>query len=260
MKIFELIEKVGPVIWPLLLLSFLALSTIIERAWFWSKVLSNEREISGRVLEAARRDWSAAGEIARKHTNQPIGRFLHSALDLNEPDPDVFELALQKSADEEIAAMRRGEKILEVTIAMSPLLGLLGTVLGLIGALESVNLGTIDTDATKGVTVGISTALFSTAMGLIVAVTALGFFRLFQGLVAGQAKLFRQAGNDLEFTYRKDWLPTRQARSAYRPDPKAMEYRTMGGEGDRAQPRVEPRTESPWTVPAPQIDAIEPDR
>lgn len=191
--------------WPLLLLSFLALSTIIERAWFWSKILTHEREISGRVLEAARRDWGAAAEIARKSSNQPIGRFLYSALELQNPDPEVFQLALQSSADEELSAMRRGDKILEATIALSPLLGLLGTVLGLISSLSNIRLGDIGTDATSGVTLGISEALISTATGLIVAITALAFYRLFQGFVSGQAKLFRQSGNDLELLYRKDW-------------------------------------------------------
>jgi biopolymer transport protein ExbB len=205
-NIVELFEKGGPTIWPLLLLSFLALSIIIERSWFWSKILTHEREIAGRVLEAARRDWGAAAEIARKSVNQPIGRFLYSALELQNPTPEVFELALQATADEELATMKRGDKVLESTIAMAPLLGLLGTVLGLIRSLSSIRLGDLGTDATAGVTLGISESLISTAMGMIVAIVALAFYRLFQGFVAGQAKIFRQSGNDLELIYRKDWM------------------------------------------------------
>ncbi|NJR66219.1 MAG: MotA/TolQ/ExbB proton channel family protein, partial [Leptolyngbyaceae cyanobacterium CRU_2_3] len=178
MNISDLFDKGGIAIWPLLFLSFLALSTIIERAWFWSKILTHDREIAGRVLEAARRDWPAATEIARKSSNQPIGRFLYSALELQNPDPEVFELSLQASADEEIATMRRGEKVLEATIAIAPLLGLLGTVLGLINSLSSIRIG--DTDSTTGTTLGIAEALISTAIGLIVAITALAFYRLFQ--------------------------------------------------------------------------------
>lgn len=206
MNIAELFEKGGPTMWPLLLLSFLALSVIIERAWFWSKVLTHEREIAGRVLEAARRDWGAAAEIARKSVKQPIGRFLYSALELQNPQPDVFELALQASADEELSIMRRGDKILEAATTLAPLLGLLGTVLGLIRSLSSIRLGDLGTDATAGVTLGISESLISTAMGMIVAIISLAFYRLFQGFVSGQAKIFRQSGNDLELIYRQDWL------------------------------------------------------
>ncbi len=170
MNIAELFEKGGPTIWPLVLLSFLTLSVVIERAWFWSKVLTHEREIAGRVLEASRRDWGAAAEIARKSVNQPIGRFLYSALELQNPQPDVFELALQASADEEISIMRRGDKILEASTTLAPLLGLLGTVLGLIRSLSTIRLGDLGTDATAGVTLGISESLISTAMGMIVAI------------------------------------------------------------------------------------------
>lgn len=198
--------------WPLLLLSFLVLSAIIERAWFWSKILTHDREISGRVIEAARRDWEAATEIARKSSNQPIGRFLYSALELENPDPEVFQLALQASADEELAAMRRGEKVLEAAIAMAPLLGLLGTVLGLIGSLSTIRIGDLGTDSTTGATLGIAEALISTASGLIVAILALTFYRLFQSFVSGQVKIFRQAGNELELLYRKGrmWQRDRQ--------------------------------------------------
>ena len=101
--------------------------------------------------------------------------------------------------------MRRGDKILEAAIALSPLLGLLGTVLGLISSLGSIRLGDLGTAATENVTLGISEALISTATGLIVAIVSLAFYRLFQGLVSGQAKLFEKSGNELELLYRKDW-------------------------------------------------------
>ena len=51
--------------WPLLFLSILALGTILERLWFWSRIVTREREVSGRVIEAARR------EMARCHRNCP---------------------------------------------------------------------------------------------------------------------------------------------------------------------------------------------
>jgi biopolymer transport protein ExbB len=194
----ELFARGGPAMWPLLLLSILSLSTIIERILFWSKTLSREREIAGRVMDAARREWGDATEIARK-------RFLYSALELNNPDPEVFQLALESSADEELASMRRGDKILEAVIAISPLLGLLGTVLGLINSLGSIRLGDLGTASTAGVTLGIAEALITTAAGLIIAIVSLAFYRIFQGLVFGQAKLFRQSGNELELIYRKNW-------------------------------------------------------
>jgi biopolymer transport protein ExbB len=210
----ELFDKGGIFMWPLLFLSILAVSIIIERVWFWSRILTREREIAGRVLEAARRDWDAASEIAKRSADQPIGRILFAALELKQSTPEVFQLALESAADEEVASMRKGEKILEAVIALSPLLGLLGTVTGLIQSLSSIQLGDIGTASTAGVTLGISEALITTAMGLIVAVASLAFYKLFQAFVSGQAKVFRKAGNELELLYRKEWHVQTQSSNA----------------------------------------------
>lgn len=190
---------------PLLFLSILSLTAIIERMWFWFGVLTKEREIVNRVLDAARRDWTVAAEVARQAYDQPVGRFLYTPLQLSNPDPEMFRLALEAAADEELAAMRRGDKILEAVIALAPLLGLLGTVIGLIISLRSIKIGDIGTASTTGVTTGIGEALISTASGLIVAILALAFYRLFQAFLFTQAKLFRRAGNELELLYRQHW-------------------------------------------------------
>ncbi|MBD1873368.1 MotA/TolQ/ExbB proton channel family protein [Nodosilinea sp. FACHB-131] len=206
MNIPELFARGGPAMWPLLLLSILAVGTILERIWFWSRILTREREVSGRVLEAARRDWAAAADIAYRSAALPMGRFLSAPLRLQSPDPEVFRLALETSANEELLAMSRGEKILEAVATLSPLLGLLGTVLGLINSLSSIQITDLGSgDATAGTSLGISEALISTATGLIIAITALAFYRLFQGFVFGQAKMFRQAGSELELLYRQSW-------------------------------------------------------
>lgn len=208
MNIFELFSRGGIAMWPLLILSILALGTIIERIWFWSKILNREGEVAQRVLEAARQDWTSAADVSRQARALPMGRVLHRALKLENPDPEVFRLALETSANEELSAMRRGEKILEATIALAPLLGLLGTVLGLINSLGSIRLGELGTDSTAGVTLGIGEALISTAAGLVVAIISLAFYRLFQSFVFGQGKTFRQSGSELELLYRQDWSRT----------------------------------------------------
>ena len=205
MNVAEIFQKGGVTILPLLFLSILALSVIIERAWFWTSVLLKEREIVNRVLDAARRDWGTAKEIARQAHEQPIGRFLYSPLQLENADPEMFRLALEATADEELSSMRRGDKVLEAVIALAPLLGLLGTVIGLIISLKSIRIGDIGTASTTGVTTGIGEALISTASGLVVAILSLAFYRLFQGLLFNQVKIFRKAGNDLELLYRQHW-------------------------------------------------------
>lgn len=203
--VVELFQKGGISIWPLLGLSILALSAIIERLWFWGSILTKEREIVDRVLEAARQDWGAATEAARQASNQPIGRFLYAPLRLRDPEPEVFRLALESAADDELASMRRGDKILEAVIALAPLLGLLGTVLGLINSLSSISISDLGTSSSDGVSLGIGESLYSTAMGLVVAIISLAFYRLFQAFLFNQVKVFRKSGSELELLYRQYW-------------------------------------------------------
>jgi biopolymer transport protein ExbB len=204
--ISEVFEKGGIAMWPLLGLSILSVGTILERLWFWASILLGEKEIINRVLNAATSNWQVAREVALKSRQQPIGRYLYAPLRLAEPDPELFRLALETAADDELAAMRRGDKLLEAVIALSPLLGLLGTVLGLIHSLGSITIADLGTASNAGVTIGISEALITTASGLIIAITSLAFYRLFQAFWFNQIRLFRKAGSELELLYRQDWL------------------------------------------------------
>jgi biopolymer transport protein ExbB len=219
----ELFEQGGPVMWPLLGLSILSIATILERLWYWFKTLAKEEELIDRVLEASANDeWDTAAQIAKQDRRKPIGRFLYAPLKRTNPDPESFKLALEASAEDELATMRKGDKTLESIIALAPLLGLLGTVLGLIRALSGIKLGDIGTSAGSNVTLGISESLIATATGMTVAIVSLSFYRLFQGLIFIQVKLFRNAGNQLELLYREHWLKTR-GRSFDDRDPDLMQ-------------------------------------
>lgn len=205
MNIVEIFRLGGPAMWPLLGLSILSLTVILERLWFWARILSKEREIVNRVLDAAVQDWDAATEIARRASNKPIGRFLYAPLRLGQPEPEIFKLALESTAHEELNSMRGGDKILEGIIGLAPLLGLFGTVWGLIVSLRSIRISDLGTPSTSGVTLGIGEALISTASGLVVAIVTLAFYRLFQVLLFNQMKIFHRSGSELELLYRQYW-------------------------------------------------------
>ncbi|MBE8998754.1 MotA/TolQ/ExbB proton channel family protein [Nostoc sp. LEGE 12447] len=203
MDILDLFYKGGPAMWPLLVLSILSLSVIFERLWFWLRILTQEKQIVDRILDAAQDNWQAAADIAKQASHQPVGRFLYAPLRFQKTDVETFRLALEATAEDELAGMRRGEKLLEAVIALAPLLGLLGTVLGLIHSLRSIRIGDLGTESTAGVTTGIGESLISTATGLIVAIISLVFYRLFQSFVVNQVKVFRKAGNEMELLYRQ---------------------------------------------------------
>jgi biopolymer transport protein ExbB len=213
----ELIQNRDPILFPvagLFGLSILTLTTIIERFWFWGSLLLKEDEIVKQVLQAARqRDWGAAAEISRRATALPIGRFLNEPLKRDNPEPELFRLALESTADEELAFMRRGDKILESVTTLAPLLGLLGTVMGLMRSLSSIRIGSLATSSMDGVSKGIGESLESTALGMGIAIVSLASYRLFQGLSSNQVRIFQRAGNELELLYREAWS-SREVRSS----------------------------------------------
>lgn len=206
MNFLEIIEKGGPSIYPLLVLSVLSTATILERLWFWSRVVFKEKKIFNHIMEAADRNWDLVGKIAQEHINHPLGNFVYSPFKLIDPDPDMFHIALESAAEEQLSRMRKGDKLLEASIALSPLLGLFGTVWGLVQALGSIKISDLGTADASGVTLGIGESLISTASGLVVAIVSLSFYRLFQALWSNQIRVLRRTGSRLEVIYRDLWM------------------------------------------------------
>ncbi|MDC0835035.1 MotA/TolQ/ExbB proton channel family protein [Geitlerinema sp. CS-897] len=198
--------KGGPVMWPLLGLSVLTLATALERLWFWIRLVSQEDRIVHDVLDAARYDLAKASEIAEYARFLAIGRFLLAPLRLRHPTPETFRLAMESAADKEFVKMRKGDKLFETVIAIAPLLGLLGTVTGLIRTFDNLNVGGGGSaeEATKAAA-GIGEALITTAAGMIVAILALLVFRLMVTLQAQQMDYFAQVGSEMELIYRQFW-------------------------------------------------------
>lgn len=180
----------------------------MERGLFWSRLLLAENKIAHDVLAASKYSLTDARMVARKAADLPIGRFLLAPLQLNRPTPETFRLALETSAEDEFAKMRKGDSILESTVGIAPLLGLLGTVTGLITTFMNLNIGGAGGagagDLGKAAA-GIGEALSTTAWGMIASIIALAFLRVFVTLQAQQMDYFTKIGGDLELIYRQCW-------------------------------------------------------
>ena len=203
---FELIKAGGPVMYPLIALSVFAFAGIMDRVIFWFGILRLEQKTAENILAIARQNLEVAAEVAKDARKHPVGRFLYAPLSLQEPDPELFRLALESTADEELAGMMKGEKLLEAAITLAPLLGLLGTITGLIVSFGSLKIGDIAANTKSGsITQGIAEALITTATGLIIALFTTAFHRLFLAFQDQQSKLFMKFGNQLELIYRQHW-------------------------------------------------------
>jgi biopolymer transport protein ExbB len=206
-RLFDLVVQGGPVMIPIVGLSVATIATALERGWFWYRLLSKEQRVVQDVLEAARRDLDEAAAIAAQAEALPIGRFLLAPLRLNDPSPETFRLAMEAAGDKEFAQMRKGDKFLETVVAIAPLLGLLGTVLGLIRTFTNLDIGGggARAEGTSQAAAGIGEALIATASGMIVAILALAIFRTLVTLQANQVEYFSEVGSELELIYRQVW-------------------------------------------------------
>jgi biopolymer transport protein ExbB len=204
MGIDKLFAAGGIVMWPLLAFSVVAIALIIERVRFWYRITHRQNKVAREVLNLYRMD-NVVGALDKlqNNTDLPIARIFLSALELEGANPEEFRLALESEAQAEIPILKRFNNIFETIISLAPLLGLLGTVLGLIVSFSSLDLGDVGGTKTAGVTAGISEALVSTAAGLIVAIFTLMFSNSFRGLYQRQMAFIQEYGGQLELLYRR---------------------------------------------------------
>jgi biopolymer transport protein ExbB len=191
-----LLAKGGIVMAPILVASIAALTVILERSWFWwSQRSSTEPE---RVLElAARGEWDEAVR-AGGASRTPTARVLAAGIRHRNPAPTA---AMEVAAHTERSAMTRYLVILDTVITLSPLLGLLGTVTGMIRAFGVV--ATSGMNEPHAITGGVAEALVATAAGLAVAIVTLVPYNYFLRRVERGVEDMERAGSQLELLLEK---------------------------------------------------------
>lgn len=193
----------GMVSIPLLIFSLLAIALIIERIIFWWRVKNKQRRIVKEVLSLYRSDRFEAISKLKNNAQLPIARIFLEAMELEQPTPDEFRLALDSAVQAEIPTLRRFGTWFQTIITASPLLGLLGTILGLIQSFAAMDLGNAAVTNSTGVTGGLSEALISTVMGLVVAIFTLLFANTFRGLYLRELAFVQECGGQLELLNRR---------------------------------------------------------
>jgi biopolymer transport protein ExbB len=159
----------GPIMWPLLICSIVTLATVLERIFF---IIREQRRREPTVMEEMLRQLDAgdpASAVKIGHGSEDfIARTIVYALEHRD---ESFPSAALRAANRELKRFNRGLAILDTIITLAPLLGLLGTITGMIHAFGL--LGGQELDAPAAITGGIAQALIATAFGLSIAITAL---------------------------------------------------------------------------------------
>ncbi|HEY8370282.1 MAG TPA: MotA/TolQ/ExbB proton channel family protein [Thermodesulfobacteriota bacterium] len=196
----DLLVKGGLVMIPLGICSVLALAIVIERAWTWWRI-GSLADADLLLARAAKGEWAeaiAAGEASRS----PVARVLAEGVRHRNPAP---ALAMEAAAQDEAARLKRYLPILDTIITLSPLLGLLGTVTGMIGAFGIM--ASSGMNEPNAITGGVAEALVATATGLGVAILALVPYNLFNARVESLLETIDRYGSRLELLLAESPVP-----------------------------------------------------
>lgn len=208
---FDLFKSGGIVMWPLLLISITSLACIFERIAYWKDVIrKNDSKLMITVEKystISSVDFTKQNEIS----SIPLEKVLLDSLKiidrslLTDKNSIDLKLALEISIQSIQSEFGRFSNLFSTIITVSPLLGLLGTVLGLINSFSFIKLGESGVNAQE-VTGGISEALISTATGLIIAIITLIFSNYFNSLWRKQNSILNQYCGRFEMLYRTNKL------------------------------------------------------
>lgn len=169
--------------WPIIACSVMALAIIVERLWALRRL-----RVLPPNLVATLHAWAKDGAIPeldldKMTVTSPLGRVVMAGLLNRGNGREVIKESIEDAGRQVVHELERFLNILGTIAAVSPLLGLLGTVLGMIRVFNVVTLhGTGDPRLLAG---GIGEALITTAAGLLVAIPSLLFYRYFSGKVDG---------------------------------------------------------------------------
>ncbi len=187
----------GFVMWPLLFCSITSLSCILERFYYWAMIDWHNKNTLEIIIEKFIKYPNDSIKFLKKNKNYPLSRILIKVSDYKNQDSESFHLALTFAIQSSIKDIKKFDNLFSTIITISPLLGLLGTILGLIKSFALLDLGKGDINAI-GVTGGISEALVSTAAGLIVAIFTLLFANYFKSQSNNHISLIQEYSAKIE--------------------------------------------------------------
>jgi len=197
--------------WPLLFISIASLACVFERFAYWNKAIVKSDKKLIFTVEKYLMNSSGNSRKINNISSIPLEKVLFNSLEiveqsiLNDKKNIDIKLALEISIQSIQSEFGKFSNLFSTIITISPLLGLLGTVLGLINSFSFIKLGEAGFNAQQ-VTGGISEALISTATGLIVAIITLIFSNYFNSLWQKQNSILNQYCGRFELLYRTNNL------------------------------------------------------
>ena len=186
--------------WPLLFFSIISFACIIERLIYWRRVVLSNRNNLNLIVEQFYNLENLQQSKNKNDLYNPYKKLLLKVKEFNLNNQKNLSIALAISLQSIQYEFDKFNNFFSTTIAISPLLGLLGTVFGLINSFSFIDIGNIGVN-TEEVTGGISEALISTAAGLIIAIFTLVFSNYFKAIKNKQLRIMNEFCGKFETIY-----------------------------------------------------------
>lgn len=195
----ELFANGGIIMWPILIVSFLGVTVAIERSLFiWREAASREPEVVEKMLEHVEAADVESAIALGKKSKDYIARILTYAL--THRDQSLAN-AFMRASNKELQRFQQGAAVLDTVITAAPMLGLLGTVTGMMRTFGEMT-GDL-ASSMGGITGGVAEALIATASGLFIAILALMPFNILNARAEEAKHEISDASNALELILKK---------------------------------------------------------
>jgi len=189
--ILGIIIKGGVVMIPLLACSLISLTLTIERFMFWAKLRS--RDILQQIISLVEKGEFEQALKLGKESTQPIARVMAAGIAHRNPAPAK---AMEAAAQAEIPVLKSRLGVLDTVVTLAPLLGLLGTVVGMIGSFDVMSEAGLGQP--HAVTGGVAEALIATATGLLIAILTLVSYNYFTAKAEREVDRMEHFSSSLE--------------------------------------------------------------
>jgi biopolymer transport protein ExbB len=179
--VFELVTAGGWLMIPIIACSIIAFAIIIERLWTLRVKRVIPRKLVAEVWDQARERKLDIERLQQLRTGSPLGRILAAGLLNRNASREIMKESIEDTGRHVVHELERYINTLGTIAAISPLLGLLGTVIGMIEVFSTITTAGVGNPA--ALAGGISQALITTAAGMVVAIPSLMAYRYFRGKV-----------------------------------------------------------------------------
>lgn len=180
---FELVKAGGWLMVPIMLCSIAAMAIVVERFWTLRRNRVAPHNLVVQVWQWAKSGHLTEERLRSLQTGSPLGRILVAGVANRKQERQIMKERIEEVGRHVVHGLERYLNTLGTIASITPLLGLLGTVLGMIKVFTVISAqGVGDAGALAG---GISEALITTAAGLFVAIPSLMFYRYFRGKIDG---------------------------------------------------------------------------